>query len=563
MHSVEREARSLGNCCGWISAGRMLQAGVIVELLSKVRGLFGSTSDLRSSDLSWYATLNSHSRTDGVAPALILFLGLAALIALFWQTVSSATELWYTSSVYTYGYLIIPVAVYFVWSERRALARMVAAPSITGVAIVFAFALVWLLADFLRIDEGRHIAFVGMTQGLFLGVLGPAIYRKLVFPLSYLWLMVPAGEFLYGPLQSISHAGAVVMLQASGIAVYAEGILIQVPQGNFLVEPGCAGLNFLLTALALSLVYGKLMYRRIATRVLCVLVALAASIVANCVRIYLIIALTEWTDQRIGLADDHLLFGWGFFAIAMFALMWFGARLSRSDVADENEVVTGDSVLPRSSAGYAAIVMTTAVLVAAAAPVLSSATTGPGAVAVDEFVFPPQLGPWHMEPFARSEWQPRIVPGDVETRATYSRDGAQVDVLIVLHQTPSQGLNAADAGGPVGGAEWTTIEARKRTMRLSGNEIVGVFSTLESNAGLRAVMYWYQSGACAVPNLLYAKICDARERFRGRGISSAFIGLSTDQGGDREAAELSLLDIAWRIPSPIPTSPAAGRIKKE
>jgi exosortase A len=305
---------------------------------------------------------------------VFLLLSSAALIIIFWPTVASALHQWRVSSAYTYGYLILPVSIYLIWEERAALATLAPRPNFFGVVVVAGFAATWLLADALAIDEGRHIAFVGMLEGLLLGLLGWTVYRKFIFAFSYLWLMVPTGAFLLPMLQSISHAGAVGLLQVSDIPVYAEGLFIQVPQGNFLVESSCAGLNFLLAALALSLVYGKLLYQRVSTRVLCVAVALASSVAANIVRIYLIIALTEWSDRKIGLADDHILFGWGFFAVIMLALMWWGAKGQRAEPALPSITIGVDISRPNVARLCAVALM--AVCAAAAAPVFSSTRGG-------------------------------------------------------------------------------------------------------------------------------------------------------------------------------------------
>ncbi len=304
----------------------------------------------------------------------VVALSLAGLLLLFRSTAASALHLWETSSAYNYGYLIAPIAAYLIWEERRSLRAVMRRPSVLGLLLTAAFSAVWLLADKLDIDEGRHFALVGMVQGLFLSVLGTAVYRKLSFPLNYLWLMVPTGAFLLAPLQWIAHAGAVLLLQASGIPVFADGLIIEVPQGRFMVETGCAGLNFLLSAFALSLVYGKLIYRRLSTRILCVAIALVAAIVANILRIYLIISLTEWTDQKIGLADDHLLFGWGFFAIVMLGLMWAGAKVREANPAATPR--TPDAVRPL------AVNVTWSAAIAGLA--LCAAATGPLAAAVIE-----------------------------------------------------------------------------------------------------------------------------------------------------------------------------------
>jgi len=260
---------------------------------------------------------------------IAIALGLTALVLLFWPTAAAAVHQWDSSSAYSYAYLIAPISLYVIWSERSRLAVVTPDATFWCAGICAAFVLAWLLADALDINEGRQIALIGMMQALFVGVLGWRVYRALLFPLLYLFLLVPTGEFLLGPLQGVAHAGSVWMLKASGIPTYAEGILIEVPAGLFEVAPGCAGLNFVLTALALSLLYGFMFYRGWRARALCVFVGLATAIIANIVRIYLIIALAQFTDRAVDITDDHLLWGWGFFAVIMLALMWFGLRFAK------------------------------------------------------------------------------------------------------------------------------------------------------------------------------------------------------------------------------------------
>jgi exosortase A len=238
---------------------------------------------------------------------IAITLGTFALLALFWPTAAAAVHQWNTSSAYSYGYLIAPISLYLVWRDRSRTALLTPKASIWCAGIAAAFSVAWLLADALDIDEGRELALLGMMQGLFLAGLGVRVYRRLAFPLLYLLLMVPTGEFLLPALQRLSHGGAVALLGASGVPVFTDGMLIEVPAGRFMVEPGCAGLNFLLTSLALSLLYGKIYYRSAGRRLLCVTVSLAAALIANIVRIYLIVGLAQFTNRRIDISDDHLL----------------------------------------------------------------------------------------------------------------------------------------------------------------------------------------------------------------------------------------------------------------
>lgn len=302
---------------------------------------------------------------------------LVALAALYLSTVTSAVHLWNTSSAYNYGYLILPISLALIWAERKQLAATVPAPTFWGVMIAAVFSGAWLLADVLGIDEGRHLAFVGMIQGLAFALLGWRLYRFLAFPLLYLFFLVPTGTFLLTPLQTIAHQANVVLLKASGVPVYAEGFLIQVPAGSFLVEPGCAGLNFFLVALALSLLYGRLTYASTFARVMCVIAALVTSIIANIIRIYLIIGLAQATDRRIDITADHLLYGWGFFSVVMLCAMWLGTKIKATPA--------GPRVLPpgpvtAQPAWRTAIIAAAFIPAVAVSPVLAATSGGRAAL---------------------------------------------------------------------------------------------------------------------------------------------------------------------------------------
>jgi len=480
----------------------------------------------------------------GPGTVAILLVGMAALVLLFWPTARSALHLWESSSAYTHGYLIAPISAYLVWEERNALRTMNAEPSLWGVLVIAIFSAAWLIADLLGIDQGRHLALVGMIQGMFLAALGTSIYRKIAFALNYLWLMVPAGDFLVPALQQIAHAGSVVLLKASAIPVFADGLLIEVPQETFLVEAGCAGLNFFLSALALSLVYGRLMYRTWPARIACVAVALLASVLANIVRIYLIIALTEWSEQKIGLADDHLLFGWGFFAVAMLALMWSGLRFTHPKKAPSIEPALFS---PTPSFFRRGCTLAAAIAVAAIAPALTKASVPvaaiPHAISLSE-----EYGPWRMQQLPISKWSPAIVSGDAKLQASYEHDGHAVELAVTVYAAQRDGREAAAAGnGPAETPRWQVIGTAHQPLSVSGIDFKAAAATVEGDSSKRIVLYWYDTAGCLTASRLLAKICAARERIQGRVATGAFVAVSSAYTNDPDTAQRALRDFAANL----------------
>lgn len=265
---------------------------------------------------------------------------LAFAIFLHWTAAAFAVELWATRSAYNHGFLILPISIYLIWDRRAALSKLTPAPNLWGLGAVFAISLVWLFAHTIEIMEGEHFAIVGLFQVIVLTILGTKTTRALILPMSYLWLMVPTGTLAYPLLQKIAALLSAALLRLSNIPTYAEGYLIEVPTGAYMIAPGCAGLNFLLTALALAPLYAYFMYHGFKKRLVAVALVLGAAVLANAVRIYAIIAIGEMTNRRINIVDDHLLYGWGFFAIILILMGLIGLRFAdpheaESETADD------------------------------------------------------------------------------------------------------------------------------------------------------------------------------------------------------------------------------------
>jgi EpsI family protein len=382
-----------------------------------------------------------------------------------------------------------------------------------------------------------------MLQGLLLGVLGWRAYRALLFPCLYLYLMVPTGAFLLRPLQEISHAGSVLLVQLSGIPVFAEGMLIQVPSGNFIVEPGCAGLNFLLASFALSLLYAKLTYRSLAARTACVAIALTASIIANIVRIYLIIAITEWTDRRIDIADDHLLYGWGFFGVIMLLMMWIGTRFGRGAAASETPPVR--SAVSAPPARRLAVVAAGVVAVAAAPAAFARLSTAADSAEPAHIALPTAFGDWTARAGA-SPWQPDFVPGDASAAISYSRGTDRVDVAVIAYRAQRDGREAAAAGNRPSNGRWEELSRDTTDAVIDGQKVHATRSVLRAGHRTRVVLAWYVSADCMTASRLIAKMCAARLRITGRAAPGAFVAMSAE-AEDPASATRTILDAAQRL----------------
>ncbi len=465
-------------------------------------------------------------------------IGLCLLVALFWHAASKAVGIWSTSSAYNHAFLIAPISLYLVYERRASLVAITPAPDLRALVLALPFAAAWLLAAAAEIDEGRQIALVGFMQVLFLAVLGWPAYRALAFPLLYLWLMVPTGEFLLAPLQAMTAATATEGLRVAGVPVFAEGMQIETPTGTYNVAPGCAGLNFLLAALAFSLLFTNLVYRGRVKRAAAVAVGLAAAIVANWVRVWAIILIDHFTDRQTDIVADHLLYGWGFFAVVMLVAMWLGLRL-RDDTPAAAAPTAAAVASPRPIRFTAAAGLT--VVLAALAPAYLAYAATSGAVSAGAFRPPPAQGWQAGSGRSIPDWAPAFADADFESRTGYRGPDGAVE-LVVAYFAGAGGEMAGGANRLADSTTWREVGGGMATATLDGRaQRIAAFDFRRRGEG-RRLRLWraYWADGRFVTGRLATKLARAKQRLGFGKPGAAVVLLATEVESGTDAADATL-----------------------
>src|SRR3546814_1680397 len=148
----------------------------------------------------------------------------------------------------------------------------------------------------------KLFSFGGLWQALFLLILGWRITRAALFPLAYLIFAVPFGVSIVPTLQDVTAQIVVHLLRLSGIPVFLDGYLIQIPSGYFLVAEACSGVRYLTVSLALGFLAAYLFLRSWRRRLFFIALSVVVPIAANGIRAYGIILLAHLSDYR---SEEH------------------------------------------------------------------------------------------------------------------------------------------------------------------------------------------------------------------------------------------------------------------
>ena len=335
----------------------------VVATALPLEGSAHGTQDVRS---SWRAAL------------VLVVIGLAGLGVLFAEEVAAAVRVWDSSAAYNHCWLILPIAAWLAWTRRDRLEGLQPSPMPVLAVLAIPVGVAWLGAERLGIMEGRQFTALALVYVLLLSVLGWRICRAMAAPLLYLVFLVPFGAFATPLLQRITAWMIEVGLTAMDIPHYVDELIIETTAGTFLVAEACAGLRFLIAALAFGALYAVVMFRSPGRRLAVFALALVVPIVANGIRAFGIVLLGHYLGSAEAAAADHVLYGWVFFSIVILLLIIAGLPF-REDGAPEPR-----RLAPKASARTPAVatLVTATVLalaLAAAAPVAAYSLQQAGA----------------------------------------------------------------------------------------------------------------------------------------------------------------------------------------
>jgi exosortase len=260
------------------------------------------------------------SKRTWIAVALVV----AGFALLYRQVIPKLVMDWYNDDNYSHGFLIVPLALYFVWERREKLWTIPLAPSVFGLLIVLGSVAV-LVAGILGSELFlTRISILGTLVGVLLFLCGWGYLRALAFPLAFLVLMIPIPAIIFNqiafPLQLLASQFGESAMGLASVPVLREGNVLILANTTLEVAEACSGIRSLVSLLTLAIVLGYFSDPRGWVRTLVALSSVPVAIVTNGFRV----AGTGIAAHQFGPAAAegffHEFSGWMVF-VAAFMLM--------------------------------------------------------------------------------------------------------------------------------------------------------------------------------------------------------------------------------------------------
>ncbi len=405
----------------------------------------------------------------------------AAIMAMLFGTLRDMIGIWDSSSdTYAHGYVVLPITLWLIWRKRHELASLAPAPDARALFVAFPLAAAWLFGSAASAQVIEQYAFVGLLITAVWALLGWRVSMRLLFPLAFLLMMVPVGEFMVMPMVNFTADFTVFMVRSIGIPIYRDGVFFSLPSGDWNVVTGCSGIRYFLSSVVLGLLYAYLTYRTWWKRVAFTVAAFIVPIVANGFRATMIVLIAHYSDMTMALGVDHFIYGWVWFGIVMLAMFWVG-NIWRED-GKEEAVAAAPPVATRAPrrAYY---------LVAGGLVAIIAAFT-----AYERFLDRVQPAPsplagiaaahgWVESEQTFTTWTPEWHGMDDQRLRYFSKDGDKVMVFLGWYGTQRQGselINAKNLFVREKHPDWRKPTETIKTIQASGQAFPVRYALLKS-----------------------------------------------------------------------------------
>ena len=238
---------------------------------------------------------------------------LAAVMWAYWPTLAEMVNQWNRQPDYSHGYLVLPIALFFLWSRRSTLPVERLHPSVWG-------ALLLLAAGAIRAVAGMYylVPLDGWTIPITVAGCVWLLYswsclRWSLPSIVFLFFMVPipyrVERWLSLPLQSIATKFSTASLVCLGQPAVAEGHTILLSEEVLFVEEACSGLRIFVGIFALAFAFCLFSRWSWWQKGIVLVAALPVAIIANSTRIIASGLLYQWMSSEAAHRFSHDLVG--------------------------------------------------------------------------------------------------------------------------------------------------------------------------------------------------------------------------------------------------------------
>ncbi len=466
-----------------------------------------------------------------------LALVVSLILALFQTDVSNAVQVWWNYPTYSHCFLILPISGWLLWRMRGELAQHSPALAPKFLFAVPVILVIWLAANFATINEVRQFAVIALVEVATLVLLGPWVFRAALFPMLYLFFLVPFGQYLIPPMQQFATAFTDAGLSLLNVPHFTQGTTIELTNGRFEIAEACAGLRFLIATLALGVLFAHMAYRTWPKAALFMAACIVVPLIGNGLRCLGIIELAHVTNNAAAVEADHLIYGWLFNSAILLVLMVIGIQF--------RDEITGPATVTARAGGSAfspvrvSITAVVTLLCVATGPAFAAWHEGKPLVMHPETVTA-QFGLDGWTDRALGSWRPMynadsVLMTKLDSGGT-SAGGERIDAAVAYYARNRDGRSLIATTNQLWDlSRWNQLEASDVSARIGSDSVRMKEALITSGVEQRLVWWTYWMDGAFTTSSLTIKLRQLKTAFTGNE-AAALVAFSTPVDGAIEDA---------------------------
>lgn len=487
-------------------------------------------------------------------PSVVLLLLLTLM--LYQQTVLYLVGLWNQLDIgeYAHGYLVLAISGYLIFNHRRRLSALTPCPEYRALVWVVAASMLWIVSALVDVQMLQTVGLLLLVLALVWVVLGNQVMRLLVFPILFIGFAIPIWFPLSPVLQNLTADAVFGAIRLLSVPAFRQDNMIVLPAGTLSIEESCSGLRYLLAALTLGTLYAYMNYSSLRARLIVVLISASAAILANIIRVFIVVYLGYATEMQHPLIYDHLSLGWYLFGGLVVILLFYDVRLNKgSPMAESNATDMPREATPAvcktTPMNYFMLVVGAGLLVSVAPAVVYQAShqvSGEAAVIVTEL--PRDVDGWLRTEMANDGWMP-VYRGAVDQKQLYKKNNDEVILYIGYYPVQKQGEELINDLNYISNKErWRTVYPKSRLQAMDNRQVLE--QLLDNGTKQLLVWYWYNVAGTVTTNKYEAKILQAMGLLTGK--RWAFVtAVAVEKNDDVDFTRQVLKDFILSIEKPM------------
>lgn len=509
------------------------------------------------------ASVGTMPRPEPRVGALMIALAAIAVAAL-WPSVASLADIWRTTHDYQHGFLVALVSVVWLALVARRRWRERAQPSVAGALLLALLLAGWLVALTANSLIAHQLLLPAIIWAAIWAACGWTPARASTAPVAYFYFAMPVWDYALPVLQWLSVSVTETLLHAVGIAARVQEYTVSIPGGTFQIIEGCSGKRYFMVTLAVAVLAAAFNHLRGRRAIVFVLIAGALALLANWLRIMIVIVAGYLTDMRSYLvAVEHITLGNVIFVMLLAIVFLIARRMAPRAPASGSPATENFPAVPTPAAASPwGAILPLALLALTFAATRARATTSSVDVAPGEL--PLATSTWQGPLPARAAWAPAF-PGAVgERRAAYvSAAGAHpgvVEIYIGTYGAQHQGRELVQYGNTLlAPGPWHRAWPQVTRPLGSSQPELASFEAQSANGARWLLAYLYDVGGWRTNRDALAQLAYGVRSIR-RPAPSAIVALAVrchpDCGAARALASAFWDDMSTQILGMLPSERA-------